>query len=79
MRLSIDFHIKANKDLGYLLRKFYPPPQSSALSTQPLRLNRQSKKQEEAWTFVPAFLLIVKSFCVFFIFHSQSFEIIEWL
>ena len=46
--------LKANKDLGYLLRKFYPPPQSSALSTQPLRLARQFKGNWEARTFVPA-------------------------
>ena len=35
--------LEANNYLGNLLSKSYLPPQSSALSTQPLHLARQSK------------------------------------
>ena len=46
--------LKSEQHLGNLLRKSYLPPQSSALSNQPLRLDRQSKNNWEARTFVPA-------------------------
>jgi len=46
--------LKSEKDLGNLLRKSYPPPQSSALSNQPLRLAVIPIKHQRLDIFCPA-------------------------